>query len=47
MAEAGEGAKLKLVGRIQSREYLKIENGVETFRTVYEVSVTDFEIKES
>ena len=46
MAEAGEGAKLELVGRIQSRDYPKIEDGVENIRTVYEVSVTDFEIKD-
>lgn len=43
---AGVGAKLELDGRIQSREYIKNENGVETSRTVYEVSVTDFEIKD-
>lgn len=43
---AGVGAKLELDGRIQSREYIKNENGVETSRTVYEVSVTNFEIKD-
>ena len=45
IAEAGEGTKLELMGRIQSREYTKIENGVGISRTIYEVSVTDFEIK--
>ena len=43
---AGVGARLELDGRIQSREYRKNENGVEISRTVYEVSVTDFEIKD-
>lgn len=43
---AGVGAKLELDGRIQSREYIKNENGVKVSRTVYEVFVTDFEIKD-
>ena len=43
---AGVGVRLELDGRIQSREYRKNENGVEISRTVYEVSVTDFEIKD-
>ena len=43
---AGVGTRLELDGRIQSREYCKNENGVEISRTVYEVSVTDFEIKD-
>ena len=43
---AGIGAKLELNGRIQSRKYIKNENGVEISRTVYEISVTNFEIKD-
>ena len=42
---ASVGTKLELNGRIQSREYIKNENGVDTSKTVYEISVTDFEIK--
>ena len=39
------GTMLEVFGRLQSREYIKIENGVEISKTVYEVSVIDFEIK--
>lgn len=45
--EAGVGTKLELDGRIQSRKYIKNENGVKISRTVYEVCVTDFEIKDA
>lgn len=44
--DAGVGAKIELDGRIQSRKYIKIENGDEISRIVYEVSVTSFEIKD-
>ena len=43
--DAKVGSKLELFGRLQSREYVKIENGQTLLKTVYEVSVTDFEIK--
>ena len=39
------GAKIELFGRLQSREFTKFENGLKVSKTVYEVSVTDFEIK--
>lgn len=42
----GVGAKLELTGRVQDRQYFKKENGVEVSKTVYEVCVTDFEIKD-
>lgn len=40
------GAEIELKGRLQSHEYIKNENGVEISKTVYEISVTDFEIKD-
>lgn len=39
------GSEIELTGRIQSREYIKIEDGQEICKIVYEVSVTDFEIR--
>lgn len=47
MEAAKVGTKIELFGRLQSRKYSKFENGLEISKTVYEVSVTDFEIKES
>lgn len=35
-------ANVELIGRVQSRNYTKLENGKEIIKTVYEVSVTDF-----
>ena len=36
---------VELIGRIQSRNYIKMEDGVEVTKTVYEVSVTEFVLK--
>ena len=36
MAEMGVGDTISLEGRIQSRKYIKTENGVSTERTAYE-----------
>lgn len=33
---------IELVGRLQSRNYIKVEDGKEIIKTVYEVSVTEF-----
>ena len=39
MSELGVGDTITLEGRIQSRKYIKTENGVSTERTAYEVSI--------
>lgn len=39
MAELGVGDTVSLEGRIQSRKYIKTENGVSTERTAFEVSI--------
>ena len=42
-AELVAGDEINLLGRLQSREYTKTVDGVETVRTTYEVSVSAFE----
>ncbi len=42
-AELKVGNTLNILGRLQSREYIKVIDGVETVRTTYEVSVSAFE----
>jgi len=42
-AELSVGATINLLGRLQSREYIKVIDGVETVRTTFEVSVSAFE----
>lgn len=42
---AGIGAKIELSGRIESREYIKIQDGEKTSRTLYEISVSAFKLK--
>ena len=42
-AELSVGDVVSVLGRLQSREYIKVINGIETVRTTYEVSVTAFE----
>lgn len=42
-AELEVGNSINLLGRIQSREYIKLIDGVENIRTTYEVSVSAFE----
>ena len=42
-AELSVGDIVSVLGRLQSREYIKVIDGVETVRTTYEVSVTAFE----
>ena len=37
-----DDADIEVIGRIQSRNYTKVENGREITKTVYEVSVTEF-----
>ena len=37
------GTTLTVSGRFQSRQYVKMENGISTHKTAYEVSVIDFE----
>jgi primosomal replication protein N len=39
MSELGVGDTITLEGRIQSRKYIKTENGVSSERTAYEVSI--------
>ena len=36
------GQKISLVGRLQSRKYIKQEEGVSVEKTAFEVSVTEF-----
>lgn len=43
-SELGVGQKLYITGRMQSRNYNKLIDGVITEKTAYEVSVSDFEI---
>ena len=42
-AELEVGNSINLLGRLQSREYIKLIDGVENIRTTYEVSVSAFE----
>ena len=42
-AELTVGNSINLLGRLQSREYIKVIEGVENIRTAYEVSVSAFE----
>lgn len=42
-AELSTGNMINLLGRLQSREYIKIIDGIESVRTTYEVSVSAFE----
>ena len=42
-AELLPGAKLRLTGRLQSRDYIKVLDGVSQTRTAYELSVTEAE----
>ena len=42
-ADAPVGAKLHLTGRLQSRDYVKVIDGVSQTRTAYELSVTEAE----
>ena len=44
-AEAREwevGRRVSLVGRLQSRQYIKVENGESLEKTAFEVSVVEF-----
>lgn len=43
-AELEAGDEINLLGRLQSREYTKTVDGVDTVRTTYEVSVSAFEV---
>ena len=43
--EAGVGTKIEIAGRIESREYIKIQDGEKISRMLYEISVTGFKIK--
>lgn len=42
-AELKVGNTVNILGRLQSREYIKVVDGIETVRTTYEVSVSAFE----
>ena len=42
-SELNVGDVLSILGRLQSREYIKVVDGIETVRTTYEVSVSAFE----
>ena len=42
-AELNVGNTVNILGRLQSREYIKLVDGIETVRTTYEVSVSAFE----
>lgn len=42
-SELKVGDTVSILGRLQSREYIKVTDGVETVRTTYEVSVSAFE----
>lgn len=39
-ADTLPGAKLRVTGRLQSRDYVKVVDGVSQTRTAYELSVT-------
>ena len=43
-AQLNTGSRIKVSGRIQSRTYIKNENGVQSERTAFEVSVTELDI---
>ena len=45
-ADALPGAKLRVTGRLQSRDYVKVVDGVSQTRTAYELSVTQAEFPE-
>ena len=45
-AALSPGAKLRLSGRLQSRDYIKVIDGVSQTRTAYEFSVTEAEFPE-
>ncbi|MCL1820836.1 MAG: single-stranded DNA-binding protein [Oscillospiraceae bacterium] len=42
-AELNTGDRVAIKGRLQSREYTKIDNGIETVKTAFEISATDIE----
>lgn len=46
VSEALPGTKLHLTGRLQSRDYVKVIDGVSYTRTAYELSVTEAEFAE-
>ena len=43
-AELGVGTKLNILGRIQSRNYIKVSESGSVEKTAFEVSVTDFSL---
>lgn len=47
VSEALPGTKLHLTGRLQSRDYVKVIDGVSYTRTAYELSVTEAEFAEA
>ena len=46
-ANALPGAKLRVTGRLQSRDYVKVVDGVSQTRTAYELSVTQAEFPDA
>ena len=46
-ADALPGAKLRVTGRLQSRDYVKVVDGVSQTRTAYELSVTQAEFPDA
>ena len=46
-ADALPGAKLRVTGRLQSRDYVKVVDGVSQTRTAYELSVTQAEFSDA
>jgi primosomal replication protein N len=38
------GDRVSLKGRLQSREYTKLENGIETMKTAFEISVSEINL---
>lgn len=47
ICELNVGQELNMLGRLQSRVYKKLENGLEEYKTVYELSVSSFSVIES